>query len=499
MPISVNNGSSSKSSSSARSLGCLIVFLLPFFAVGLFVLSVGLRELIGGARPLKECAAIIGFGTVFTGFAGAFLALGVAGYRRRKQIEDSRRKHPEEPWLWREDWARGRIVSEGRGNVWVIWGFALFWNAISIPAAVFGIPELMHKEKWAVLVILLFPLVGMGLLLWAVYATLQWKKYGVSIFEPTSLPGVVGGRLEGQIQGRVRLRPGERVVIRLSNLRRRTTGSGDNRSTHYDVLWQEEHELPMEQLALAPGGMSVIPVQFVIPRSCEPTSAFGGEDGVIWRLEASAEVPGVNYAALFEVPVFVTAESDAPETQEQIQQTTSEVLTEGPPASLSVHISPTAAGGTQFYWKPARRPIVAFLMTVVTILIGAGLWLSIVKKAPIVAPLVISVFLLVFVLIVITMWTSSSRLVIEGGRVRVLNKWAGLGSWKEFAAGDVAGVFYESGSQVGTQAYYYITLKLQNGETIKLGNGMEPLREARYLAARISKELKSASSPGWSR
>ncbi len=39
---------------------------------------------------------------------------------------------------------------------------------------------------------------------------------------------------------------------------------------------------------------------------------------MIWRLVVTADVPGIDYSATFEVPVFRTVESDTPLTAEEL-------------------------------------------------------------------------------------------------------------------------------------------------------------------------------------
>jgi hypothetical protein len=59
--------------------------------------------------------------------------------------------------------------------------------------------EFFDKGNKLAVLGLLFPAVGAGLLVWAVRATLRWRKFGSSTFEMTTLPGVIGGPLRGTI------------------------------------------------------------------------------------------------------------------------------------------------------------------------------------------------------------------------------------------------------------------------------------------------------------
>src|SRR5690606_3848003 len=150
--------------------------------------------------------------------------------------------------------------------------------------------------------VLLFPLVGIGLLALAIHGTLRFMRYGVSTFETTAIPGVIGGLVQGQVYGKIRINPNDHINVQLTNFHRYTSGSGKNRSTHYKVLWQEQKELGMEHVSLGMHGGSVIPVGFFVPRHTQQTTAFSGEDGHLWRLEVTASVPGVDYKASFDIP-----------------------------------------------------------------------------------------------------------------------------------------------------------------------------------------------------
>jgi hypothetical protein len=57
-----------------------------------------------------------------------------------------------------------------------LWVFAFFWNAMSWPIAFLAVPEIVAEGEWAGLLVLLFPLVGLGLLWGAVAASWNaWK------------------------------------------------------------------------------------------------------------------------------------------------------------------------------------------------------------------------------------------------------------------------------------------------------------------------------------
>ena len=176
-------------------VGCLMLFLLPFAAVGVFA---GVQVV---RAALMHDWAHAGFYAIFAltfggvGFGG--IAAALAGKKKLAAQEALKAGHPDAPWLWRADWAARRADDATRQTVWFAWVFATFWNLIAIPSGFLGVREALQKGNHAALIALLFPLVGIGLLAWAIRATARYRRYGVSRFELTTLPGVIGHSLVG--------------------------------------------------------------------------------------------------------------------------------------------------------------------------------------------------------------------------------------------------------------------------------------------------------------
>ena len=222
--------------------------------------------------------------------------------------EELKAAHPGQPWLWNARWAGGRIQSNTQSNLRGAWIFAVLWNLISAPLLVV-VPQEIGKNPVAAFG-LLFPLIGLGLLTWAVLTTLRWRRFGPSSFAMTPLPATPGGRCSGTIH--TRLASGEvrsiRVTLTLTCLQRVITGSGKNRSSRENIVWREEHQVPEGQIAYSPLGAS-IPVHFALPSDALETTTTGQSAGILWVLAAEAELPGVNLNEDFDVPVYRTGEA----------------------------------------------------------------------------------------------------------------------------------------------------------------------------------------------
>jgi len=337
----------------AAGAGCLLLFLLPFAAVGV----------VTGYQAVRFAAAgdweQAGFMSIFALTFGGVGIGGIVGANvgRRKLAERAalEARHPDAPWLWRSDWAAGRIEDSNRGTMWFAWAFAGFWNLVSLPGAWVALRTVLNGGEKVALVALIFPLVGLGLLVWAVQATLRYRRYGVSVLELRTVPGVVGRSLAGVVRTTSPLHPAGGVDARLTSIRRITRGSGKNRSTSETILWEEARQVSGEPSRTAQGMTTSIPVDFALPRDAAPCDSADPRDRVVWRLRVEASVPGVDYQSTFEVPVFRTAESDLPATAGDLAPESPIPPDYRQPPQSRIQVT-TNRRGTEILFPAARNP-----------------------------------------------------------------------------------------------------------------------------------------------
>jgi hypothetical protein len=276
-------------------VGCIALFLLPFAGVGVFAAVQTVRMVAMG--DWKQAAFFAIFAITFGAVGiGGLIALA-RGRRRLADVEAARAGHPDEPWLWRADWAAGRIEDSNRTTARFAWGFVALWNLVSLPAAYFGVRAALEEGNRAGLVALVFPVAGLALLVWAARISARVQRFGVSRLELETRPAAIGRSLSGTVLAPLPLTPANGFRVVLSCIRRVTTGSGDDRSTSERVLWQEEQQVPGRPSRTAQGTTTTVPVRFPIPPDALPCDDRNSRDTVLWRLEVSADVPGVDYAS----------------------------------------------------------------------------------------------------------------------------------------------------------------------------------------------------------
>jgi len=357
--------------------------------------------------------------------------------------------HPDAPWMWRKDWVEGRLHSHSGSITVISWIMALLWNGFSWPVLLilWGDPEKSAMAK----VIAFFCLVGIGLLVWAIRSTLAWFRFGTSVFELASNPGVIGGTLEGHVHTRLRKRPEAPVQITLRCTRhittreRRPRGIASTESetatsrtrTTTETLWLTGRKIAPGEIVQGARGLA-IPIDIQIPSDLESTDASDPDDQITWTLGVSCDLPGVDFETAFSVPVFVTDKSRPDLTQKMVDEAAEEAgLLSQPPDPGTSWVPPvvvrwTARGGVEYTFRPATSLKTAVGVSLLTVAVCAGsalLWVWLEEAGPF--ALIPAVFGVLLLLATAVVWTFKSRVLIEHGTVAVRKSLLGIPrKWK---------------------------------------------------------------------
>lgn len=459
---------------------------LPFALLGIAALVMLVHDLIGGL-PRQRVITILSFIAACVGFVALILGINAKKMAMSADLKSSVPETPEKPWLQRADWAKGRIASGSKKSVFFLWLFTVIWNLISAPIVFIGLPAELHKGNHAILIALLFPMVGIGMIVYALNATRAWRKFGQSLFEMAALPGALGGTLEGEIQVNTRLQPQHGLHLRLTCIRQTTTGSGKDRSTSEKILWQDEKwlrpDLPQTDL-----NATGIPIYFKLPAD-QPESIVGKGDGIHWWLEVLAKVRGPDFHARFDVPVFKLSEppeiSDDPTTQ--YQMSLDEVRQQ---LHSKIQVNDLPGGGKEFIFPAARNVGPAVGLTLIW-LIWTGIVIALFlnwKQVPAIFPLLFGAFDLLITGFAFNLWFLQSRVVATPEGVTIQKSWLGVKKERRFAASEITGVSAQQGMTAGHSAYY--DLKIRTGGDFTVANGIADKPEADWLVQQMMAGLK---------
>src|SRR6201997_5957481 len=171
----------------------LLLFAVPFCGFGMAAFIKGLRAVASGGSSQYWGMMIIGL--VFSVIGFAFFYALIKGPSAAKKIDRRRADNPDQPWLWRDDWAQGRAISQTKSSMTSAWIWAVLWNMLSIPAVLLVPREQLFTVR--MLGVLGFPAVGIGFLIWAIRETLRWMEFGKTYFELSAVPCIPGRELRG--------------------------------------------------------------------------------------------------------------------------------------------------------------------------------------------------------------------------------------------------------------------------------------------------------------
>ena len=249
---------------------------------------------------------LVGFKSIFViVFGGAGFGLLYVTLRapRKKDVADP--AYSDKPWLLNDDWQTNIVRSSSKASMWTAWVFAIFWNAISSITPFIAWREVVDKQNYIALVALLFPLIGIGLLIWALRRTFEWRRFGPAPVTLDPFPGSIGGHVGGTIDVNLPFDQDNKFQLTLTNVHSYVSGSGKNRSRKESAKWQDVIVAHAE-----PGAKGTrLTFRFDVPEGLRESDTEQGDSYYLWRLNVSADIPGTDIDRDYEIPVYATRET----------------------------------------------------------------------------------------------------------------------------------------------------------------------------------------------
>ena len=191
------------------------------------------------------------------------------------------------------------IYSSARTTFWVLFGITVAVNAISAPILFsFGV-EWRDGNKF-VLIALIFPLIGMGLLIATIREGYRLKKVGRSPLVLAPFPPGIGGYLGATVRINSDYKSHQRFKVSLSCIYRYTSRSSDGKSkTVEQTRWHEEGIAYIER---AQHNKTLLRFNFNIPEGLPETSE--GSRRHYWRVDIEGDLVQSKFKRSFTVPVL---------------------------------------------------------------------------------------------------------------------------------------------------------------------------------------------------
>jgi hypothetical protein len=431
------------------------------------------------------------FGGFFLVMAVAVVASVVLGIRRlSKSNPVNQPPRDPKPWLARPDWAAGKIKSSAGTQTKIMAIMALAFCGMGGLIAFNVLPKELHNGNYKALIALIFPAIGIGLLIAVIRGVLARRRFGDCYFEMAAVPGALGGALDGLIQTGARLRLERGLHLKFSCIRQTVSGSGDNRSTQENILWQDEKVYKSEaDLPEPEPGHSGIPIHFKIPAN-QPECSARGSEAILWRLEAKAKMSGPDFSASFEVPVFkvagaAVADADEPDPTAAMQMAIEEIRRDEK-SKIKITDGPC---GREFYFPAARNIGAALSLTVAFLAFGGFTVAARLLFHSLFFEVVFGLVSLLIFLGCLNLWLKSSRVTIDSGGVRAVNRWLIFSRSRNFSMQDIGGVETKIGMTSGNQALYCLQLGLRADKNFTVTSGIASKPEADWLVREMTRAL----------
>jgi hypothetical protein len=407
------------------------------------------------------------FGLVFGGVGFGLLFGARYGGKKLAAEEKLRARHPDEPWRWRADWASGRIAGSTHTAAYVAIGFAVLWNLVSLPAAVF-VPHEIASGNQIAAIALLFPLIGVGLAAWAIRAWLRLKRFKVATLTLARTPAVLGGRLRGSIRVEAEVPVTADFRLELSCSEERVSGSGKNRERSERLVWQKEWRVPRHQCQVS-SMLTSIPVDVLLPAD-QPATTMGDDTPKFsWRLDVTGECPGPDFWSRFELPVFAlgaagtAADADADAGVGAPAPPAPQRPDERALASLGIAYERSAHGGEAWTFRRAQHKKLALGITAFALGWGAAAAALFASDAPLVIPIVFSLFDVLFVWWALSLWLTEYRVTLERGLLTLTRSGFMARAPIEVPQQWIRRIYAKRGMQAGNKLYYDLRVETTEG------------------------------------
>jgi hypothetical protein len=435
---------------------------------------------------------LMGFKSIFVLVFGGFgLGALIFIWRAPKDKDASLPQYQDSPWLLNNDWQTPTIRSNSRAAMWGAWAFAAFWNLISSVTPFMAWKEVTENQNYLALVALLFPLVGLGLLAWAIRRTLEWRRFGPAPVTLDPFPGSIGGHVGGTIDLNLPWDSAARFQLTLTSLRSYISGSGKDRKRREKAEWQDEIIAHTE-----PGGAGTrLTFRFDVPENLHASDAQqNGDDYHVWRLNLRAEIPGADLDRDYTIPVYATATQSRHLSRHAVERgrLAQSGISEADVRDI-IRWKNGVTGRSLFY--PAGRLLWSNVggFLVGAIFAGAGYFLIVQEGAMIFG----SIFGGVGALIAVSafyMATNSLEVWQDGTHVRTLRRWVGFPvSRKHMLKSEFARL--EKKKSMKTQSggkhviYYAIRALDRQGNKLVVGDGFRGASQAKAAMRIIASEL----------
>ena len=223
--------------------------------------------------------------------------------------------------------------------------------------------------------------------------------------------------------------------------------------------------IAQDRMMIERDGTYAVPIKVWVPRECEASTPGSPPDRYEWELTTKAAVSGIDFGAQFTVPMFETDESvdEPPANVEELS-----LGTEPQPYHPTILVT-ESAGSLKMQAPPRRNVSVLFSFTFFWIIwtaVCVGLFYS---DAPLLFPIVFSLFNLFLTYGVVWSWFGSVAVHFEHDTATIEKTILGFGRRNFINLNDISNVDMHVTMQSGNKPYYALRIHHNSTSTNTFG------------------------------
>ncbi len=448
---------------------------------------------------------MIGFKSIFIvlfGGIGFALLIYVWFFSGRGTKELPAAVQSQTPWLANKAWQDASISSGNKGALIGTWVFAIFWSLVSAPLPFAILDELKSRDNPAALIGILFPVIGIFLIVFAIRQTLRWRKFGASPVQLDPFPGSIGGHVGGSISIAAPYQSSTQFTLTLSCLHSAISGSGKSRRRSDTVVWQDTQQ---GKASLGSQG-SVVQFRFDVPEGLPESDAKKSNSSYNhWQLRLNAQLQGPDLEKIYSIPVYPTNQESLSLSKlvfdRAAKQQRSQELQQ-----MRDRLNQTSGGSRELYFPAFRHLGGGFggiVFGAIFAAVGLFLWQ---KESGFIGGFISVVTLVIGAAVALSglyYLGNSLHVTQQGGAIRSVRRWFGLPiKRRSINRADVVALKKKttSKSQSGSKhtVYYRIVAVDAQGEEFPLGDQFKGARQAeaamQVVAERFNLPQASAGS-----
>jgi len=251
------------------------------------------------------------------------------------------------------------------------------------------------------------------------------------------------------------------------------------RSSSESIICRNECSISDGELQRTARGLA-IPIALDVPSDGLTTDTSNAYRQIYWKLNVVADVPGVDYDATFEVPVFGVTDTPV----------RASAPASAPPAMTVVERR--TAEGTEIYLPPFRARGAAVGTVGFTAIWLGAIALMIALKAPLIFPIVFGLFAVPLVYMVLDLFFGAATIRITPDAIHIRKSLLFFHSDRDIPRSDIDDVRLRIGMQMSGgkgQPYYEIGIVRTGGGIVIAGKYLANKREAEWIAAQIKPSM----------